>query len=102
VYLLGARYYDPQVGVFLTRDTELDQHPYLYCNHDPINHLDPSGHKAITDWINDILNFNTPGNPPSFIWAGGASLIGVGSSVDYMTNPPKSGDIFHNGLGIGG
>jgi RHS repeat-associated protein len=35
VYLLGARYYDPQVGVFLTRDTELDQHPYLYCEHIP-------------------------------------------------------------------
>jgi RHS repeat-associated protein len=45
VYLLGARYYDPQVGVFLTRDTYLYQKPYLYCDHDPINHLDPSGHK---------------------------------------------------------
>jgi RHS repeat-associated protein len=28
---VGARYYDAQVGRFITRDTYLDQHPYLYC-----------------------------------------------------------------------
>src|SRR5919204_3170063 len=27
---VGARYYDPQVGRFITRDSEPDQHPYLY------------------------------------------------------------------------
>src|SRR5256886_1350815 len=26
---VGARYYDPQVGRFITRDTVLDQHPFL-------------------------------------------------------------------------
>jgi RHS repeat-associated protein len=41
---VGARYYDAQVGRFITRDTYLDQHPYLYCEHDPVNHADPSGH----------------------------------------------------------
>ena len=41
---VGARYYDAQVGRFITRDTFLDQKPYLYCEHDPINRLDPSGH----------------------------------------------------------
>jgi hypothetical protein len=41
---VGARYYDPQVGLFITRDTHLDQKPYLYCEHDPVNCLDPSGH----------------------------------------------------------
>ncbi|HZP80597.1 MAG TPA: RHS repeat-associated core domain-containing protein, partial [Chthonomonadaceae bacterium] len=45
---VGARYYDAQVGRFLTRDTYLDQHPYLYCNHDPINFVDPDGHWRIT------------------------------------------------------
>jgi len=46
---VGARYYDAQVGRFITRDTELDQHPYLYCNHEPVNHVDPSGHDY-SDW----------------------------------------------------
>ena len=42
---VGARYYDAQVGRFITRDTYLDQKPYLYCEHDPVNGLDPSGHE---------------------------------------------------------
>src|SRR5437870_7451113 len=41
---VGARYYDAQVGRFITRDTELDQHAYLYCEHDPFNYTDPDGH----------------------------------------------------------
>ncbi len=41
---IGARYYDAQVGRFITRDTYLDQKPYLYCGHDPVNSVDPSGH----------------------------------------------------------
>jgi RHS repeat-associated protein len=41
---VGARYYDAQVGRFITRDTYLDQKPYLYCEHDPINVVDPTGH----------------------------------------------------------
>ena len=43
---VGARYYEPQVGRFVTRDTDLDEHPYLYCEHNPVNALDPSGHDA--------------------------------------------------------
>ena len=54
---VGARYYDTQVGRFITRDTYLDQHPYLYCNHDPVNFVDPSGHipwwESVIDWVLD-------------------------------------------------
>ncbi len=39
----GCRYYDPQTGTFTSRDTYLDQKPYLYCEHDPVNAVDPSG-----------------------------------------------------------
>src|SRR5579872_5239533 len=46
--LVGARYYDAQVGRFITRDTDLNQHPYAYCNHDPINYVDPTGHDGET------------------------------------------------------
>jgi RHS repeat-associated protein len=41
---VGARYYDAQVGRFITRDTVLSEHPYLYCEHEPVNSVDPSGH----------------------------------------------------------
>jgi len=30
---VGARYYDAQVGRFITRDTLLSKHPYLHCEH---------------------------------------------------------------------
>ncbi|NSW79712.1 MAG: hypothetical protein HPY54_11830, partial [Chthonomonadetes bacterium] len=40
---VGARYYDPQVGRFTSRDAVLSEHPYLYCEHEPVNSVDPSG-----------------------------------------------------------
>jgi RHS repeat-associated protein len=46
---VGARYYDAQVGRFITRDTVLSEHPYLYCEHDPVNAVDPSGHDGVRD-----------------------------------------------------
>ncbi len=48
---VGARYYDSQVGRFVTRDTYLLQHPFLYCQHDPVNALDPSGHLPMGWWL---------------------------------------------------
>ena len=49
---LRARYYQPAVGRFLTRDTytgESDEpeslHLYTYCENDGVNYFDPSGHK---------------------------------------------------------
>jgi hypothetical protein len=38
-----ARYYDPQVGRFISRDVVLSEHPYLYCEHEPVNAVDPQG-----------------------------------------------------------
>ena len=49
---IGARYYDAQVGRFISRDTYLDQKPYLYCEHDPVNAVDPSGHAK--KWWDDF------------------------------------------------
>ena len=43
---VGARYYDATFGRFITRDTELSQAPYAYCDGDPVNCSDPSGHKV--------------------------------------------------------
>jgi RHS repeat-associated protein len=83
IYLLGARYYDPQVGRFLTRDTYLDQKPYLYCDHDPINHLDPSGHQeSIIDLPPSLTEPIVLQTPPS--------IVGIGSGA---VPPPGLGSI---------
>ena len=49
---LRARYYEPSVGRFITRDTytgesdePLSLHLYTYCENDGVNAWDPSGHK---------------------------------------------------------
>ena len=49
---LNARFYDPATGRFISQDTyrgERDDtgtwHLYAYCANDPVNYVDPSGHK---------------------------------------------------------
>lgn len=58
---LRARYYDPTIGRFISRDSfagenevPLSLNLYTYCNNNPIVYLDPSGHVAIVD---DVLIF---------------------------------------------
>ena len=59
---LNARFYDPATGRFISQDTyrgERDDagtwHLYAYCANDPVNYVDPSGHKKITIGI-DVTN----------------------------------------------
>lgn len=59
---LRARYYQPNVGRFLTRDTytgeesdSLSLNLYTYCNNDGVNNVDPSGHIAET--VLDVVSF---------------------------------------------
>ena len=51
---LRARYYEPGVGRFITRDTytgesdePLSLHLYTYCANDGVNMVDPSGHNRV-------------------------------------------------------
>ncbi len=50
-YYLNARYYDPEIGRFLSEDTyrgDVNEpntlHLYAYCANNPVNYVDPSGH----------------------------------------------------------
>ena len=50
LYYYGARYYDPEIGRFLTRDPlkgELEypqtQNRYIYCLNNPLKYIDPRG-----------------------------------------------------------
>ena len=54
LYYLNARYYNPEDGGFLTEDTYRGetnepetQNLYVYCADNPVNYVDPSGHKRI-------------------------------------------------------
>ncbi len=57
LYFYGARYYDPEIGRFITADT-IVQAPfnpqtlnrYSYCGNNPINYVDPTGHSWKSFW----------------------------------------------------
>ena len=77
---VGARYYDPEFGCFLSRDTELSQSPYVYCGGDPVNNSDPSGH-AVGDppppGQSPDQGYGEPGGPDG---DGGTTYPGLGGS----------------------
>ncbi len=73
---LHARYYDPDLGRFLSPDTwdptipGVDINRYAYAGNDPINGLDPSGHIFETPW--DVANV---------VYDVGEIAVGVGVGV---------------------
>ncbi len=63
LYKMGARYYKPEVGRWITRDehkgTQKDtpsRHRYIYCRNNPVAEIDPSGFYSLTraEWIQSI------------------------------------------------
>ena len=76
LYYLNARYYSPEWRRFISPDdtTYLDPDSvnglnlYCYCNNDPVNYADPSGHFAF--WIAAGLAIGTIGLISGGIYAG--------------------------------
>jgi len=49
LYYMNARYYEPETGRFISEDTyrgegEVFWNLYMYCDGDPVNNTDPTGH----------------------------------------------------------
>ena len=95
---VGAREYDAQVGRFTTRDTYLNQPPYLYCDHDPVNNLDPSGHCRCGCVNQPTCECPAPADWPQKIgyeWGvdakGGFKIIEVGGHASITVDWDKEG-----------
>lgn len=57
LYFLNARYYHAGIGQFLTKDTlkgafydTMSLNRYAYAGGDPVNYVDPSGHRYVESW----------------------------------------------------
>ena len=92
LYFLQTRYYDPQVGRFLSMDDVEYIDPetiggvnlYAYCNNNPVMGVDPSGHFVITALL---------------IGLGVGAAVGFGGTMvaDYVDD----GEIFNGSIGVG-
>jgi len=90
---LRARYYDPSVGRFISRDPlsgnqalPQSQHPYAYAHNNPVNLSDPSG---------ELIPI------PILLWSGGV-LVGALLSGPDLYNGVKNCDAGQTIVGIVG
>ena len=97
--LVGCRFYDAQVGRFITRDTHLDQAPYAYCDGDPVNATDPSGNNPLGNFLGAVswsligLGKGWASNPDNWIPGGGAYTGPLPAGPQPKLPMPTSGPI---------
>jgi RHS repeat-associated protein len=99
---LNARYYDPNLGRFLSPDTYdptvagVDINRYAYALNDPINMSDPSGHSAYSDAQNSaaVEHGNTagPGSAGYDASGGGGGGLSGGASNQGGSGPRTTWD----------
>ena len=102
--LVGCRYYDAQVGRFISRDTYLNQKPYAYCDGDPVNATDPSGHLSAgtIGAFGGGLLFGALGGliggPPGAMIGGGLGAVLGGWIGGYYFDHESNDDLWRDGL----
>ena len=62
LYYYGARYYDPRLSLWISTDALQEKYPqhtsYLYVGSNPVNAIDPDGHKIV--FINGKIGGGSP------------------------------------------
>jgi len=102
LYYYGARYYDPEIGRFISPDSIVQDYTnpqtlnrYSYCINNPLIYVDPSGHFFIID---DILI----GAAIGAIIGGTTSAITGGDVLQGMLLGAVSGAVFAGVSGVVG
>ncbi len=64
LYYLQSRYYDPETGRFLnsddvnfigTTESEISYNPFVYCENDPVNAIDPTGRSWVAPKVTVVI-----------------------------------------------
>ncbi|MFH0732297.1 MAG: RHS repeat-associated core domain-containing protein [Candidatus Omnitrophota bacterium] len=97
LYYYGARYYDPELGRFTQADTIVPEpgnpqsfNRYSYCDNNPINYTDPTGHKNIFKQAGDWFN-RTMDKFDRWCYRHNVDIgyVGTGGSVEFGEGAPS-------------
>ncbi len=100
-YYLRARYYDPTIGRFMTRDCEscgnsqrpLSLNKYLYGEANPVLYVDPSGHFAMLMVQNVIAMALQDGLRSARHVLGGLENLGGGDDVWWLISVTRQREL---------
>ena len=91
LYYLKTRYYDPEIGRFITIDDVTYLAPdtinglnlYAYCNNNPVMNVDPEG----TSWWGNVKNwFRNAGRRIGNFFKTSMSILGIGGRLTLRSN----------------
>jgi RHS repeat-associated protein len=81
LYYYGARYYDPEIGRFISADIIVSNpanpqslNRYSYCLNNPLKYVDPTGHEVIIGGTN-VTSFYNYINDPMYMGMGPSQNI---------------------------
>jgi RHS repeat-associated protein len=94
---MGARYYDPMTGRFISPDTIVPDpanpqslNRYAYCMNNPVAYVDPSGHAPVAVAVFSSYMASTAAIAAKTMWVAYVAWAGAGlTAVGYYTNSPE-------------
>ena len=114
LYFLQTRYYDPEVGRFLNRDSVQYADPetinglnlYAYCLNNPVEYVDPTGEAAWYEWlVAGILIIGSAIAAPltmgtSLVAAGALAAVALGGTISIVNQVSSTGDFEMNQFAV--
>ena len=114
LYFLQTRYYDPEVGRFLNRDSVEYADPetinglnlYAYCLNNPVEYVDPTGEAAWYEWlVAGILIIGSAIAAPltmgtSLVAAGALAAVALGGTISIVNQVSSTGDFEMNQFAV--
>ena len=83
LYYFAARYYDPYIGRFTSRDPAGDGlNWYIYTENNPLKYIDPSGHIMLTAGITSGTGYF---ERTSVYYSNGGFYVGSGGAWDFIS-----------------